>query len=281
MDLPFGRTADRAGSRERPGRAAPANRETAMTLTELYRHPVKSLGEEALDKVVLSPGAPMPHDRVWAIAHGETALSDGAKSWAAPRNFVNQTHVPRLVQTTCAFDDATGTLSLAHPDLPDLTVRPGSADGDAALTDWIAPLTDGTTRRGPFRICAVPGVAFTDFEETHISIASTASRSALGEIVGQPLAAIRFRMNLWVEGWEPWAEMAIEPGTEIAVGPARLQVIGRCERCNATTANPNTGRRDAQIPAELFKNFGHRDFGLYAQVVESGEIAPGARVRVL
>lgn len=252
-----------------------------MTLTELYRHPVKSLGEESLDATTLTAGQPVPYDRRWAIAHGKTEWTRENPVWGVPGNFVNQTHVPRLAQIRVAFDDATGTVSLSHPDRPALSVRPEEPADQAALTDWIAPLTEGTTRQGPFGLCAAPGVAFTDFEDTHISIASITSRTALEEMAGQPLEPIRFRMNLWIDGWAPWAEMDLTTGTELTVGGARLRIIDRCERCNATNANPSTGARDTQIPALLHKAFGHRDFGIYAKVVEGGEIRRGDAVTVL
>jgi len=105
------------------------------SLAEIYRHPVKSLGEEALDEVRLEAGKPVPWDRAWAIAHGRTDWSGEEPKWAIPGNFINQTHVPRLVQISVSFDEATGTLSLSHPDRPDLQIRPGTTEGNAALTD--------------------------------------------------------------------------------------------------------------------------------------------------
>ena len=250
------------------------------TLAEIYRHPVKSLGEEALDSAVLEAGQPFPHDRVWAIAHGNTDWAPEAPKWAVPGNFVNQTHVPRLAQIQVNFDEVSGSLQLRHPDRPDIVLCPGNVDDDARLTNWVAPLVEGTTRSGPFRVCQAPGVAFTDFEDTHISIGSVTSRTALEGLCEAPLEPIRFRMNLWLDGLAPWEELAWV-GREVEVGKARLKIIDRDERCNATTANPATGQRDIQVPAILRQHFGHMDFGIYAQVVRGGEIRTGDLARVL
>ena len=250
------------------------------SLAEVYRHPVKSLGEEALESAELEAGKPFPHDRIWAIAHGNTDWSEDEPKWAVPGNFVNQTHVPRLAQVVVSFDEASGQLHLSHPDLDEISLSPGSPADDARLTAWVAPLTEGTTRSGPFRVCQAPGVAFTDFEDTHISIASVTSQTALEELCGAPLEPIRFRMNLWLDGLSPWEEFKLV-GREIEIGGSRLRVIGRDERCNATTANPATGQRDVQVPSILRENLGHMDFGVYAQVTQNGVIRRGDRARVL
>jgi hypothetical protein len=38
----------------------------------IYRHPVKGLSGEKMDRVVLTPGECLPHDRRFAIALGST-----------------------------------------------------------------------------------------------------------------------------------------------------------------------------------------------------------------
>ncbi len=247
-------------------------------LAEIYRHPVKSLGEEALDAVALVPGRPLPWDRAWAIGHARTGWAPGRSPWADKGNWVDQTNVPRLAQISVSFDEGSGRLVLRHPDRPELTVRPDCRGDDAALTDWVAPLAEGTVRAGPYHVCRQPGVQFTDFPETHVSVASTASLRALEAIAGTALEPIRFRMNLWLDGLEPWAELDMI-GREIEVGAARLRLIARDKRCAATTASPATGERDVPVPALLRKSFGHMDFGVYAQVVAGGTVRRGDTAR--
>ncbi len=250
----------------------------SWTLAEIYRHPVKSLGEEPLDEVALEPGRPVPWDRAWAICHGASDWDEAAPQWLPPRNFVNQTHVPRLAQIVVSFDADAGLLTLRHPDRQELAVAPGTVEGDSALTQWMAPLTEGTARQGPFRVCRAPGIQFTDFEDTHVSIGSIASRRALEEIAGAPLEPIRFRMNLWLDGLAPWGELELV-GREIEVGAARLRIVARDARCNATAANPATGARDVPVPAILKTHLGHTDFGVYAQVATGGRVRRGDPAR--
>jgi uncharacterized protein YcbX len=244
-------------------------------VAEIYRHPVKSLGEEALDEITLETGKPMAHDRTWAIAHGSSEWDPDAPAWiGGGANLVNQTYVPKLAQIETSFKEGTGTLTLRHPEAGFLSVQPGTPDGNTRLTEWIAPLTEGTPRSGPFVVCQAKNVAFTDFEDTHISIASCRSRAILEDITGTTLDAIRFRMNIWLDGMAPWEEFDLV-GRELDIGSARLKVIRRCERCNATTANPETGLRDVQIPSLLRQRYGHMDFGVYAQVIGGGPVRIG------
>ena len=247
------------------------------SLAHIFRHPVKSLGEEALGEVDLATGKPMPFDRRWAIAHG---AAEEIRGWAGPKNFINQTHVPRFAQIRMSFLPESHTLRLSHPDLPDLTIRPGSVDGDDALSEWVEPLTKGTTRSGPFLVYEVPGVAFTDFEDTHISIGSEASRRALGQLAGRDLEHIRFRMNLWVDGMSPWEEFELG-GREIEIGEARLKITERVTRCNATAASPSSGARDVPVTKLLDEHLGHQDFGIYAQVIRAGTVRVGDEARLV
>jgi uncharacterized protein YcbX len=97
--------------------------------------------------------------------------------------------------------------------------------------------------------------------------------------LGRPVDPLRFRANLYVDGVAPWMEFGWLD-REIGVGPARLKVFARTERCEATNVDPATGARDMAIPAQLMRAWGHQDFGIYAKVAAGGEVAVGAPVAV-
>jgi hypothetical protein len=61
---------------------------------------------------------------------------------------------------------------------------------------------------------------------------------------------------------------------DIRIGGAVVRVRERTDRCLATTANPETGRRDADTLAAL-KSWGHQDFSVRAEVIEGGLVAVG------
>ncbi|MEM0945322.1 MAG: MOSC domain-containing protein [Pseudomonadota bacterium] len=145
-----------------------------------------------------------------------------------------------------------------------------------ALADWIAPLAS-SLQQGPFRLAQMAEGRFCDFPDTHLSLATEPSRRALGQMAGQDLHPVRFRMNLWLEGTAPWEELDWE-GQSIEIGPVRLEITARDTRCAATSASPATGARDIEIPALLHQHFGHKDFGVYATVTRGGTIRVGDQV---
>jgi uncharacterized protein YcbX len=238
------------------------------TLNQICRHPIKSFGEEVIERVLLAVGVHMPGDRVWAIAHGNSVYDAAAPTWERSRNFVIQTLNPKLAQLSVSLDG--DTVTLTHPELGAITASP-DRDGDA-LAAWITPIVDPAIS-GPFTVAKAP-TPMTDFENTHIAIGSTSSLRAFEQIADTQLARIRFRMNLWLDGLEPWEEQNWI-GREIAVGVVRMRIIDPCKRCNATNANPSTGVRDTDLPRLLHSKFGHMNFGVYAQVTTAGEIATG------
>lgn len=242
-------------------------------IAHIFRHPVKSLGEEAVDAVTLTAGRHMPFDRMWAVAHGGSEYDPAAPDWRRSRNFVIQTENPRLAQIRCSYDEAAQVLTLSHPDLSTISLDPDDAAQAATLTDWIGPLAQDM-RPGPYVIAKAPDQGMTDFPDTHIAIGSLRSLKALEDLAGRTLEKSRFRMNLWIDGTVPWEEFDLLD-REITVGTARLAVTARVKRCNATTANPQTGARDVQVPAILNSQYGHMDFGVYAQVIGDGEVRRG------
>jgi uncharacterized protein YcbX len=114
----------------------------------------------------------------------------------------------------------------------------------------------------------------TDTDFPSISVKSLASLRALSQRMGIPLTPRRFRGNIWLDGLAPWEEFDWV-GREIAVGGARLRVVERVIRCNLTKTNPETGIRDADTLGALSAHYGHKDFGVYCQVIDGGVVAEG------
>ncbi len=241
------------------------------TLARIVRHPIKSLGREDLAAVTLAPGATMPWDRVWAVAHEAAKTTPGA--WAPCPNFVLGAKAPELMAVTATVDDGPGTVTLHHPRRPTLTVNPDlPADADA-LVAWTDPLVPAGRAR-PARVVRVPGRGMTDTDFPSVSLGSLASLADLSARMGVALSPHRFRLNLWLDGLAPWAELDWV-GQEIALGPVRLRVREPVVRCSATTANPETGAVDADTLGALGRAFGHRHFGVYAEVVAGGTLRLG------
>ena len=239
-----------------------------MKVTALWRHPIKSHGREALERVTLTKGLAMPFDRLWAVAH-DAAKTDGT-AWAPCQNFSIGSKSPALMAITATLDETSETITLRHPRQPDLTVQPDTQF--AELLAWVRPLADAN-RPLPDRIFRLDGRGFTDTPFASVSFCNRASHAAVEAITGSPLQKARWRGNIWFDGVTPWEEFGWM-GRDIRIGTAKLRIEERIRRCKATTANTDTGERDIDTLKAL-NTLDHQDFGVYATVIESGDIALG------
>lgn len=239
------------------------------TVADIFRHPIKSHGREALQSVALTAGATMPWDRKWAVAH-EAAKADN-DAWAPCANFSRVAKAPALMAMTARMDEATGMVHLSHPDRPDFSFDP---DGDAGeFLTWVKPLMP-ENRAQSARIVQVPGRGMTDSDFPSISIQGHSSLRALGQKLGQDLSPHRFRGNIWLDGTGPWEEFEWV-GKTFQIGSVIFEGVEPITRCLATTANPDTGARDTDTLGALDAGWGHQHFGIYARVIEGGVINVG------
>jgi uncharacterized protein len=247
------------------------------TLAHIFRYPIKAHGREELASVVLSEGAGLPWDRHWAVAHEKSKFDPTAPAWMPCGNFQRGARTPAVMAIAARFDESTGLMDMTHPDLPPLRFRP-EAEGDQ-LIDWLAPISPDADFR-PTALVRATGRGMTDTDYPSISLNSLASNAALAAHLGRDLSLHRWRGNLWLDGLEPWEEFDWI-GRRLRLGGAVLEVQERIGRCKATTANPDTGRVDADTLGALRAVVGEQDFGVFATVIEGGRIAPGDRVEIL
>ena len=86
---------------------------------------------------------------------------------------------------------------------------------------------------------------------------------------GAPLVHLA---NLWIEGAAPWEEFQWI-GRRLRIGEAMLEVTERITRCRATCVDPASGEVQGETLAALESGYGHKDFGIFAKVVQGGRIA--------
>lgn len=245
-----------------------------MQITALYRHPIKSHGREALEKVQLTKGQSMPFDRRWAVAH-DAAEADGSE-WVPCAHFSRGSKAPRLMAINATLDEARELVTLTHPDREPLTLHPTR---DAAqLLAWVHPLVP-QDRALPARVLELPARSFTDTPFPSVSLCNMASHHAVESLSQTALSPLRWRGNIWFDGAPAWQEFDWIDH-DLRLGGATLRIRERIVRCLATTSNPETGERDVDTLAAL-NTLGHQDFGIYAEVIESGEIAVGDEIEVM
>lgn len=238
-------------------------------LAHICRHPIKAYGREMLASVRLSAGQGLPFDREWAIAHEAAKLGPG---WNPCMNFTRGAKAPALMAVTAKLDEAARRVTLAHPAAGEITVTPDDPADRTRLVAWADPLIPAGRAR-PAEVVR-GGVAMTDSDFPSVSVLSLSSLATLSAQMGMDLSIHRWRANLWLEGAEPWAEWGWI-GQRFHLGDAVLEVVERITRCTATTVDPETGVVTGNTLAALEAGHGHQDFGVYARVIESGEIALG------
>jgi uncharacterized protein YcbX len=171
------------------------------------------------------------------------------------------------------YDDASRVLTIRRNGEVAAEGNLATADGRRAIENFFATAYAGQIK-GPLRVLESPGHSFSDVARKVVSIINLGSVRAIENIVAAPVHPLRFRANLYVEGWPAWHEFDLLDRT-LAVGDARLKVVKRIVRCAAVNVDPDTAERDLAIPPALQRSLGHADCGIYAEVITGGTIGAG------
>ena len=249
-------------------------------ITAIYRYPVKGLGPERLEEAALTAGGTIAGDRVYAIENGPSGFDPARPTYLPKSRFLMLMRNERLAELRTAFEEATHTLVVTAERCEAARGDLRTPEGRAAIERFFAEFC-ADELRGPPKVLSAAGHSFSDVARKVVSIINLASVAAIAAIVGVPVHPLRFRANLYVEGWPAWSELDLV-GREIAAGrTARLKIVKRIQRCAATDVDPATGVRDLAIPQTLLRACGHTDCGIYGEVVTGGAIKAGDDVRTL
>ena len=248
------------------------------TLAAIYRHPVKGFTPEPLAHVDLAPGEGFPFDRVWAVENGPSGFDPAAPSFIPKQKFTVLASLPRVAAATTRFDEADGILHASAPGLDAFAGRLGAAQGREAFAAWLGGLL-GEEARGPLKVVEAPAQhRFTDHPQGQVSLINLASVRDLSERMGVEVDPLRFRANLYVEGWPAWVENDWTDAT-LSLGPVKARMIKPIVRCAATHVNLKTAQRDLDVTRGLFDHYRHMHCGIYLQVVTAGRLARGDACR--
>jgi MOSC domain-containing protein len=248
------------------------------SIRAIYRYPVKGLSPDPLTRVALRTGQTLPADRLYAIENGPTGFDPAKPTYLPKQRFLMLMRNERLAALQTEFDEANHTLTINWEGREAVRADLRTAVGRAAVEAFMARYC-ADELRGPPLVLYGQGHSFSDVAKKVVSITNLASVAQIETIVGVPVDPVRFRANVYVDGWPAWHEFDLL-GREIAAGSARLKVVKRIVRCAATNVEPSTGIRYLHIPETLQKNFEHGDCGVYAEVIAPGEIAIGNKIEV-
>ena len=259
------------------------------SIARLYRFPVKGMTPAPVDHLEVSAAGAVAGDRVLGFLFAD-AGEEERPGWWGKNSFATMQNTPGLARVDCRFDSDTRRLTVTHEgnelvsgDVSDDTDRARLEQAVTALVEAFEenPLA-GHPERTPLRLVgdgAEP--RFHDRTSKHITLVAAASIEALAQRIGAAVDERRFRMNVTIEGVEPWAELDWI-GRTVRIGGAPFEVTGPVVRCLATHANPVTGERDQDVMQTLTREFGQErpTMGVLAVPREATVLRLGDQVEV-
>jgi uncharacterized protein len=245
--------------------------------------PVKALRLSHPAEAELTAGG-IPDDRRFYLIDGSDALFDA-------------TDHAELLRIVPEYDPAEERLRLSFPDG---SVVEGAADllDGTVTTDFFGRTVHGNLVDGdfaaalsryagrPVRLARVTRDG--DGQDVHpLTLVSSESVRELGGRGDEPdLDARRFRINLEIEGCEPYEEDGWD-GELVRVGETTIRVRGQIPRCIVTTLSPDSGVKDFRTLNMIARHRpriagrGGLPFGMYAEVVQGGRVRVGDPVEPL
>ena len=248
-----------------------------ITVSNIYRYPIKGLSAQALSRVALETEKPFPHDRIFALARPGAPIDRDDPKWAKKGLFVMLMLDENLARVNTSLDIDSSVLTIKQGNHEVATARLSDKDERTNMENFFWQLLP--TLPGPPALvrAAAAGGHFMDKPDNVISLINLATVRALETQWGVEIDPLRFRANIYVDGAKPWEEFDWV-GSEIRIGDTVFAVDRKNGRCGATNVNPTTGRRDLDIPGSLRAAFGHKNLGVYLIVREGGQIAVGDAV---
>ncbi|MGL4638033.1 MAG: MOSC domain-containing protein [Beijerinckiaceae bacterium] len=247
----------------------------------LFRYPVKGFSPEKLDQAQLETNGHFPGDRLFAVENGPSGFNPAAAEHLPKVKYLMLMKQERLARLRTTYTDETHTLSIrqggAVVAAGDLRTPAGRMAIESFLTSYC-----GDELRGPAKVLtAPPTYRFMDSRSGYLSIIDLASVDAIAKAANRTsIDPLRFRANVYVEGLGAWGEFDLT-GKQVKLGGATLEIIKPIDRCAATDVDPTAGIRDLRMVSLLESSFGHHDCGVYAKIIEGGEIRPGDVLQVL
>ena len=242
-------------------------------IAALFRHPIKGFTPEKLNHAALVRGGAFPGDRLYAVEDGPCGFDPAAPAWITKQRFTVLAKIEQVALAHTAFDDATGVLTATADGAPDFAGDLSQSAGKDAFAAWLTALL-GEAADGPLRVIDGLGHRFLDHPLGHVSIINLASLRDLEQNLGRSVDPLRFRANLYVDGWPAWAENDWA-GRKVRLGEVETTVFRPIVRCAAPGVDPTTAVRDMDIPAELHRLYGHVLCGIYVQVDAGGTVRMG------
>jgi uncharacterized protein YcbX len=210
---------------------------TIGIVEDIGNYPLKGARRERPDFLSISSTVGVVNDRRFGIRR----TPGNMEVWAKKPNFFVCMNTPRMAIERPVFEvssarDPGSILRLDPRYTSGLATRLG-IEGELQIQD-----THGR-------------YSLADTEGATVSFLNLASVRALSEFAGTYISPERFRMNIWMEGLDPFEELTwvdtFQGNKLVRVGNCVFRIDDACERCLAIETNPETGVRDIKLVAIL------------------------------
>ena len=144
---------------------------------------------------------------LWAVENGPCGFDPAAPAFIRSRSSRSWPRSPRSPPPAPATTRRPACCTRPRPGAPEFAVRLADPAGPRGLRRLARPTC--WARRPTGRCACIEAPAthrFTDHPLGQVSIINLASVRDLGQRMGVELDPLRFRANLYVEGWPAWAE---------------------------------------------------------------------------
>lgn len=254
-----------------------------ITVNALTRYPVKGLSGQQLNSVTLKTGQGFPCDRQFGFARPNSGFDPENPQPLPKSRFYMLARDSDLALLNTEYDENTGILAMSANDSSsqfNIKTAEGQEKAGLFIKHYLSLSDDETPRLFEASPHRFTDVSVDSVEMMNaVSIINTDSVKQFSEDLGREVDPKRFRGNIHISGLAPFSELEWV-GKHIVIGEAKLKVVQRTRRCPATEVNLSTGERDMKTPKLLREHYGHMDMGVYAQVVQDGEISPGVTVDI-
>ncbi len=244
------------------------------TVTALYRYPVKGFSPEPLRRAEIAAGGTMPFDRAFAVENGPSGFDPAAPAYFRKTSFLMLMRNERIAEFATRFDERSGDFEVCRNGAVAVKGSLFTEAGRSRIEAWLAE-TFRHELSGRPRILTAHDHSFSDMPAKVLHVVNLASVRAISERLSRPVDLLRFRPNVVIDGAPAWSELDWKEGADIQLPGVTLAMLSRTTRCAATNVDPQTGRRDMQIPKALATSLGHADFGVYVAARTTGTIAIG------
>jgi GntR family transcriptional regulator / MocR family aminotransferase len=244
-------------------------------LKNIYRYPIKGLSAQPLLRVELQAKKPFPHDRIFALVRPGAPFDTSDPKWGKKGLFVMLMLEEALARVRTTLNVETMQLTITQDNHQLIVADLGDEEARARVEEIFWQLVPAL-RSAPTLVRSRDG-HFMDKPDNVISLINLATVRSLEAQWGIRIDPLRFRANLYIDGARPWEEFDWV-GSDIRIGEGLFRVDRRNGRCGATNVNPETGRRDLDLPGSLRAAFGHKELGVYLVAREGGCVSVGDSV---